>query len=323
MSIVVIWNGQASTAADLSAETVQRDLAEATGGSVTIEQITEDHDIGACVKAAITAGAKTIVAAGGDGTVSAVAALISDSDQVQLGVLPLGTSNSFAAALGIPAEIGGAIEVIARADCRPIDLAYVTTTEGRKAMVLHCMIGFHADAIANTATDSKRRWGVLAYAGSAMRELANLESFAVEIDTGEHIVKCSANAVAAANLAPIKTVLAHGPSHVLGDDGLIDVTIVAADSMLEAIATGVHLYRQARSGEPATRANVGSFSARTLVITTDPPQQVLVDGEAFGTTPVTIENIPHALRVLAPSPPPVEGPPAEASLIGLPDLEVQ
>ncbi len=317
----MIWNGRAGAAADLSADSVQRDLAEATGRSVTIEQITEQRDLAACVNAAITAGAGTIVAAGGDGTVSAVAAAI--PDQVQLGVLPLGTSNSFAAALGIPAELGGAIEVIAHGECRLIDLAYVTTTEGRKAMVLHCMIGFHADVIANTATESKRRWGVLAYAGSAMRELTNLEPFAVEIDTGEQMVKCSANAVAAANLAPIKTVLAHGPSHVLGDDGLIDVTIIAADSMLEAIATGVHLYLQARSGEPATRANVGSFAARMLVITTDPPQHVLVDGEAFGTTPVTIENVPRALRVLAPPPPPVEGPPAEASLIGLPDLEVR
>ncbi len=320
MRIAVIWNGRAGTAAGLAAETVQRTLAEATQRSVTIEEITQDRDLGACVSDAIASGARTIVAAGGDGTVSAVAAAI--SDRAVLGVLPLGTSNSFAAALGIPADIAGAIAVIAAGETRPIDLAYVTTSEGRKAMVLHCMVGFHADAISNTSTESKRRWGVLAYAGSAMRELANLESFAVELDTGAHAVRCSANAVAAANLAPIKTVLAHGASHVLGDDGLIDVTIIAAESMLEAIATGVHLYRQARNGEPATRANVGSFSTKTLTITTEPLQNVLVDGEAFGTTPVAIETVQGALRVLAPAPPTVEGPPIEASLLGLPDLEV-
>ncbi len=321
MSIVVIWNRRAGTAMDVSAETVQRDLAAATGRSVTIEEITEERDLDACVSAAIASGAGTIVAAGGDGTVSAVAAAI--SDRALLGVLPLGTSNSFAAALGIPADPAGAIAVIAGAESRPIDLAYVTTSEGRKAMVLHCMVGFHADAIGNTSVESKRRWGVLAYAGSAMRELANLQSFSVELDTGEHVVTCSANAVAAANLAPIKTVLAQGPSHVLGDDGLIDVTIIAAESVLEAIATGVHLYRQARNAEPATRGNVGSFSARMLTITTDPPQSVLVDGEPFGTTPVRIENVAGALRVLAPPAPAVEGPPIEASLIGLPDLEVR
>lgn len=321
MSIAVIWNQRAGTAADLAAPNVQRDLAEATGQPVTIEEITEGRDLDACVRAALASGAQTIVAAGGDGTVSAVAAAI--LDRALLGVLPLGTSNSFAAALGIPADPAGALAVIASGETRSVDLAYVTTSEGRKAMVLHCMIGFHADTISNTTTESKRRWGVLAYAGSAMRQLVNLESFSVVLDTGEHVVKCTANAVAAANLAPIKTVLAQGPSHVLGDDGLIDVTIIAAQTMLEALATGVHLYRSARNNEPATRENVGSFSARTVTITTDPPQTVLVDGEAFGTTPVRIENVHSALRVLAPAAPHVDGQPIEASLIGLPDLEIQ
>lgn len=321
MNIVVVWNGGAGSAADLSGATIQADLARATNGSVSIEEVTEERDPGVCARAAVATGADMVVAAGGDGTVSAVAAAIGERNVV-LGVLPLGTSNSFAAALGIPNDVAGAIDVIATAEPRAIDLAYVTTSEGRRQMILHCMIGFHADAIGNTTSESKRRWGVLAYAGSAMRELVNLQSFAVELDTGEHVVKCSANAVAAANLAPIKTVLAHGPSHILGDDGLIDITIIAAASVLEALATGVHLYRQARSGEAATRGNVGSFSTGQVTITTDPPQSVLLDGEPYGTTPVRIENVPRALRVLAPPPEVVEGSPADASLIGLPDLEV-
>ncbi|MBA3456886.1 MAG: lipid kinase [Deltaproteobacteria bacterium] len=322
MSIAVVWNGSAGSAADLSAASIQADLAQATGRSVTIEQVSDDRNPTACAKAAIAKGADVVVAAGGDGTVSGVAAAIVGHD-VRLGVLALGTSNSFAAALGIPTDLAAAIGVIAGAEQSSVDMAYVTSTEGRKAMVLHCMVGFHADAIGNTAVESKRRWGVLAYAASAMRELANLETFAVELDTGDHVVRCRANAVAAANLAPIKTVLAHGPSHLLGDDGLVDVTIIAAESLLEAIATGVHLYRQARSGEAATRANVGSFSARTVTITADPPQHVLVDGEPFGSTPVRIETVARALTVLAPRPPPAEGPPTDASLIGLPDLQVE
>ena len=40
-------------------------------------------------------------------------------------------------------------------------------------------------------------------------------------------------------------------------------------------------------------------------------------------SPVRIENVSGALRVLAPPPQVVEGSPADASLIGLPDLEVQ
>jgi hypothetical protein len=50
---------------------------------------------------------------------------------------------------------------------------------------------------------------------------------------------------------------------------------------------------------------------------------VLVDGEPFGTTPVSLETLPRALRVIAPAAPEAEGPPVEASLIGLPDLEIE
>ena len=59
-----------------------------------------------------------------------------------------------------------------------------------------------------------------------------------------------------------------------------------------------------------------------MTIATEPPQSVLVDGEPFGTTPISIETLPRALRVIAPAAPHAEGPPAEASLIGLPELEI-
>ena len=60
-----------------------------------------------------------------------------------------------------------------------------------------------------------------------------------------------------------------------------------------------------------------------VTITAEPAQQVLVDGEPFGTTPVAIETRPRALRVIAPAAPEAEGQPVEASLIGLPDLEIE
>lgn len=301
-------------------DVVQR-LERETGGAVTVDEICDGADPQQCARAALARGATIVIAAGGDGTVSAVAtALIGTT--ARLGVLPLGTSNSFGAALGIPGDLDGAFAMLARGETRTIDIAVVRSASQQRAMIMHCMVGFHADVIEQTATDAKQRWGVLAYAASALRQLANLETFAVELDTGAHVVKCRAIAVAAANIAPIKTVLAQGPSHLLGDDGRIDITIVAADSIAEVIATGVHLYRQAREGEPATRDNVGSFSASRVAITADPPQRVLVDGEAFGDTPIIIETIARALTVLAPPAPETAGPQVEASLTGLPELEI-
>ncbi|HEU0031928.1 MAG TPA: YegS/Rv2252/BmrU family lipid kinase [Kofleriaceae bacterium] len=321
MHIAIVWNARAGSATGVAAEEVVQRIVAATAARVTLVEVTDACDPRQCARDALAADVDVVVAAGGDGTVSSVAAALVGTP-VRLGVLPLGTSNSFAAALGLPATLDEAIAVLAAGDARAIDVAIVEAAGRRATMILHCMLGIHAEAIESTSTESKQRWGVLAYAASTLRELATLEPFAVELDTGDHVVRCQAIAIAAANLAPTKTVLAHGPSHLLGDDGRVDVTIVAAETMAEAVATGVHLYRSALQGEPATRDNVGSFSAAHVTITATPPQRVLVDGEPFGETPVSITTVPRALTVVAPPPAHAEGPPVEAPLIGLPALEI-
>lgn len=68
--------------------------------------------------------ADTIVAGGGDGTISTVAVEAAQAGKT-LGVLPLGTLNNFSKDLGIPQTISGAVEVIARGRTRLIDLAEV------------------------------------------------------------------------------------------------------------------------------------------------------------------------------------------------------
>lgn len=309
MDIAVVFNAGAGSAGEITGDDLASRIATATGRDTVLVRDPRE---------AVSSGARIVVAAGGDGTVSMCATALVGTN-VELGVLPLGTSNSFAAALEIPNDLDGAIANLARSDRRVIDVA---TVNGR-TMILHCMIGFHAETIADTSTTSKQRWGVLAYAASAVKKLGALEDFAVEMTTREHVVKCRAIAVAAANIAPLKTVLAHGPSHLLGDDGRVDITIVAAGTIAEAIAAGVHLYRTGRANEPASRDNIGSFSTPHVQIVTDPPQLVLVDGEEAGTTPITIETIPRALTVIAPVAAMAEGDPIEAPLLGLPDLEIR
>lgn len=317
MSRALIWNPRAGGATGAPLASLRDRL-----GAVSCFELGGGEDASACARAAVASGAELVIAAGGDGTVSAVATELIGHPRTHLGVLPLGTSNSFAAALGIPADLEEAIALLATPQRRAIDAALVIGPTDRRVMILHAMVGFHADTIEETTTEAKRRWGVLAYAASAIRRLAALEPFAVQLTTAEHTIRCRAIAVAAANVAPLKTVLAHGPSHLLGDDGCVDVTLVAAETIAEAIATGVHLYRSAREGAPATRDNVGSLSTSRVVIASDPPQRVLIDGEPFGETPITIETLPRALTVVAPPVATAEGPALGASLLGLPDLEI-
>jgi YegS/Rv2252/BmrU family lipid kinase len=66
-------------------------------------------------------GCRTIVAAGGDGTVSAVAAALVGT-QASLGVLPLGTLNHFAKDVGIPLDLDAAVETIISGESRLVDV---------------------------------------------------------------------------------------------------------------------------------------------------------------------------------------------------------
>src|SRR5205085_4914339 len=96
----------------------------AHGARVQIVTPDRDNDIRAITRRAIADGVETIVAAGGDGTINAVAAEVADSGRT-LGVLPLGTLNHFAKDLGIPLDLERAVQVITRGRVAPVDVAEV------------------------------------------------------------------------------------------------------------------------------------------------------------------------------------------------------
>lgn len=82
-------------------------------------------DITEAVRAAVKAGARRVVAAGGDGTISSVAAAIAETD-VELAVVPAGTFNHFAKDNGIPLDLDEACALAARGTrVAPVDVAWV------------------------------------------------------------------------------------------------------------------------------------------------------------------------------------------------------
>jgi diacylglycerol kinase family enzyme len=193
-------------------------------------------------------------------------------------------------------------------------------------MIEMCSIGFHAETIEGTTRAARQRWGVFAYVASGLKQLLDLEPFCVELETESHRVSCEVSAVTVANLAPPKTLVAQGPSSIRPDDGLLDVTLVAATGVLEAVTAGLHLFQSARNQEPARREGIGYFPVRQIRIDTDEPRKVVVDGEIIGTTPADIVCRPSSLRLLVPEPAPAAPPRAqspESDVSGLPDAEVE
>jgi diacylglycerol kinase family enzyme len=100
------------------------DLFRAQGEEPRFLQPNGEHDICAAAREAAQSDERIVVAAGGDGTIGAVAGLLAGTDKI-LGVLPVGTLNHFAKDLGIPLDLETAVRTIKEGDVAAIDVGEV------------------------------------------------------------------------------------------------------------------------------------------------------------------------------------------------------
>ncbi len=256
---------------------------------------TPDIDPVQLAELAIAAQPDLIIASGGDGTVSAVAGAVFNTE-IPLGVIPRGTANAFSVALGIPTNIQGACEVILAGTTRVVDIALCNG----KPMILLAGIGFEAEMVDRADREAKNRWGSLAYILAGIQQLNEQELFEASVEVDEVVSEFQAAAVTIANAAPPTSVLAQGLGEVISDDGLLDVTIGTPANKLQALNAMVNLFGAALIKSPASRQDIVQLRTRRIKVTTDPPQKVVVDGEIVGTTPIEVECVPGGLTVFAP-----------------------
>ncbi len=275
---------------------------------------TAECEPGELAKAAIDRGAQSIIASGGDGTLSAVAAALMGTN-IPLGIISRGTANAFANALDLPTTIPEACEAIVAGGTQVIDMA---TCNGLP-MVLLAGIGFEAETVELADRDAKNRLGMMAYVLAGLKQVGNLQQFEVEIELEDKIIEVSAAAITIANAAPATSILAQGSAGVIFNDGLLDLTIVAPATPLVAIATAFDLLSSTLRGTASQREDIGYLRSPRFKVTTTPPQKVVLDGEVIGMTPVEIECIPGGLTVFAPQ---VEEPQPLEKLEGLPNLKI-
>jgi diacylglycerol kinase family enzyme len=134
----------------------------AAGAPAKVIVIDSPASTAGAVRRALDSGATVVVAGGGDGTVSTIAAALLDS-HVPLGVLPLGTLNHFAKDLGLPAELEQAVAVIAAGRRMRVDVGEVN---GR-VFINNSSIGIYPDIVVERETlraRGYRKWIAFAIA---------------------------------------------------------------------------------------------------------------------------------------------------------------
>jgi diacylglycerol kinase family enzyme len=191
-----------------------------------LETTLDDRGLGRA-RGAVAAGARMVVAAGGDGTVRACAQALAGT-QVPLAIVPLGTANLAARALGIPPGTRGALAAAFGGHERRIDLATAGPGDAAGPLTFAAMagIGLDAQVVAATPRLLKRRAGWLAYAVAGAAHLHGPGVwFTVRLDDGEPLAR-RARCVVVGNAGLLPGGFALLPRARL-DDGMLDVGILA------------------------------------------------------------------------------------------------
>ena len=138
---------------DADAALVRQRLAESGHDDPLWLETTQDDPGRAMTRQAVDAGVELVLAAGGDGTIRAVAAVLAGTDVV-MGIIPAGTGNLLARNLDLPLDVPGALEVAVSREERRIDTVVLTVDEGEPDRFT-VMAGTGIDAIIMEEVDSR------------------------------------------------------------------------------------------------------------------------------------------------------------------------
>ncbi len=243
-------------------------------------------------KLAREGGVEGVIAAGGDGTVSAIAAGLVDTDVV-LGVVPLGTLNHFSKDLGIR-DLETAIEAIASGNTARIDVGEVN---GR-VFINNSSIGLYPEAVVHRdverRTHKRGKWPAMARA--AIRILLRFPLLHVAIGLAGKVFSARTPFVFVGN-NEYETGVTNLGSRKRIDRGTLGVYTVRATSRLKMFWL---VLRQIFSRDTPPDFEVHAVD-RADIVTNKRHLRVALDGEVVRMSPpLHYRARPGALRVFAP-----------------------
>ncbi|WP_214411000.1 diacylglycerol/lipid kinase family protein [Sphaerisporangium fuscum] len=257
--------------------------------SVIVGTGAEDALERACT--AVAEGPEALVAFGGDGLVHLALQAVAGTD-VPLGIIPAGTGNDIAGALGIPRRDPlAAAEIVAAGGTRVLDAARIGEEEWF-AGVAACGFDSKVNERANLLT---RPQGTAKYLVAMVQELRSFVPIPFRITVDDEVIEQDAMLVAVGNTSTYGAGMRVCPE-AAADDGLLDVLIVGPMPKSALLRTFPRVYRGTHLGHPAVTARRGRR------VTLEAPGVVAyADGERVGPLPLTCAVEPGALRVLAPA----------------------
>jgi diacylglycerol kinase (ATP) len=235
-----------------------------------------------------------VIAIGGDGTLSMALNALARPDDAALAVVPSGSGNDFAAALGV-AGVAAALDAIERGAIRSVDFGVVN---GRR--FANCVgMGLDAEVGALAARMRKRGYPAApSYYAAALVGLFTVKPVGISIE---------ANGAVGRTERGVMVTVGNGHSYGGGfrgapdasiDDGVLDVYVF---SNIEGIFPRMALMQRIRAGSHVGEPNVQAIRTAALVVDFDRDVAMHVDGEITSVRRADVTLVPRGLRVVGPA----------------------
>lgn len=293
----IVLNGKSAGDEEVRATVA---AARERGIDVAVRVTWEAGDAARIVDEACVAGATTVVAAGGDGTVNEVTTALAQRDPASpspaVGVLPLGTANDFATSAGIPPTMEDAAALWEQPPVA-VDMLRLDGDETTHWAVNLASGGFGTEVTTDTGEGLKKALGGLAYVISGLAKLARLTPLQARITgpgvewEGDFVALAVGNGRQAGGgqvLCP----------DALIDDGRLDLTVVPplSGEIVASIGTALTAGTAAALDRVAVR-----HTATRLTITSPEPLTLNLDGEPSAARVWQVECVPGRVRMHLPA----------------------
>jgi YegS/Rv2252/BmrU family lipid kinase len=239
----------------------------------------------------IAHGSTLVIVGGGDGSISSVVDFFAHRN-VALGVLPLGTANSFARSIGIPLDVAGAVNVITSGKVADVDLGSINEDLFANAASLGI-----APAIGRSRPHRLKRYlGRAGYLIAAGGTLAGYRPFTCRL------VKADGSVAVIEDVLDI--LIANGGYHgglLVAEEADVEsrdlvIRIMKGKSRSALIAAWARTW----AGLALPESGLEVVRTTGLTIETTPTQYVSIDGEVVTQTPIRVAVARQALRLMVP-----------------------
>nr|WP_090717359.1 diacylglycerol kinase family protein [Paenibacillus typhae] len=268
------------------------DILEEQGYAVTVMETQREGDATLFSTAACEQGYGMVVSIGGDGTLHEVInGLSGEPDCPKLGVIPLGTVNDFARAIGLSLVPEEAIRTLASPGTRAVDVGRLN----ERLFINVVAAGPIAESVSAVTSEDKSRLGSLAYFKEGLKELTGNTPNRLTITHDGQVWEGDSPLFIAALTNSVGGFERLAPGAAV-DDGLIHCFVIKDLTILSTLSVSISLLL----GNLKNHKDVEYFTARSVTVESAAPMGTNVDGEEGPVLPVQLSVLPRHIRVVVP-----------------------